>query len=205
MNCPNCQSLIPDDAQECGYCGVKFKHEHLPFSEQAFDQQVELPLDYDTTIPIDPYTKKPKMLVFNMIFAVMLLVSGWSSFNIPSLFIEINEAIERGAAFAILKAMFNILTLAWSAFSIAVGVMLIMRKRLGYKCAIPIIWFNIGISVLLVAFSILITIIGVASFGEYAIIGVIIGIAMLVFFVPMGAFYIYSLKYYKKHEYYFTE
>lgn len=191
MHCPNCQSLIPDDATECGYCGKQFLIENY---EQAHQQ-----------IPIDHYTNKPKTLVFNMIFAIMLILGGLASFNIPATLLNFNESAVENVGRLIFTVVIYSIPFVWNVFSAVVGVLLIMRKRIGYNCAIPMIWIDIVLSGLSSAACTLMIIFGMLGPGEYDALWAVVGTMFLIVALPTLIFYICSLRYYKKHKYYFTE
>jgi hypothetical protein len=144
-----------------------------------------------------------RRMVFNIIFAIILLWSGVSS-SFGSLFVFATLLFNVDEPTAVVQTIMQLIALMVSVFHVVTGITLLQKKRIGYIFSNIV---NIMCSIYSTILSLLgvwIIYIGATDVSEYASFGYLFGAILLIVAIPQLIFYIASYFYYQKNRHRFV-
>lgn len=176
INCPFCRAVNYDDSDTCAYCGGVLPKQ------------------------VPQATKQPtKGMGFNSVYALLTMFGVGSSIGVIvavalAIFVANITNIENVAP------MFTFILFGVRTYDFVCSILLLLRKKLGYKLVTIQIIVGIVNSLLLAVGGVYAIAMGVTGTGEYDGLWFVVSIIALIVAIPILIWNIASFVYYKKRK-----
>lgn len=190
MKCPKCFAEIDDSQHFCHYCGFAITTHTIKTTNDIYHNPT-----------LNPHRQQEPQLIFNIIFAILLLFSGGNT--CIGLIGSLPVLLTSSQGLSAIGLIITLCSAAVSACSVLTGIALLQRKRLGYIFATIInIIYSVG-GLVLCGLGVWMNFIAATDQSEFARLGYVFGVLLLVCGLPVLIFNVCALRYYQKHKTYF--